>query len=461
MHYPHQRVGVGTTGKYDAARRHCGPGVRSRRALALAAAAFMAVAGCSSSGDQTQNASVGTSPSVPANSSAPPVSQEGTGQSAVNDRAVISYVGGNAGAADKSLSPVTIGYVNQQGGPVALPLSTYGAEAAVKYINNELGGIHGHPLRLSTCYIVSEESEGQKCGQQFANNPNIHVILMGAVLTGNASLYKTLNGIKPIIGSVSANPVDAHAKNAYFLYGTNTQGYGGLATYAKSKGYKSVTLVTNNSPAGQFTATIMKAEFGAVGIDVHVALYPLGSSNLIGPMVAANIRQTDAILPIGAASDCILVGKAIKQLNLTDKPTLSTPTCIDPSVEKAFGDLPQWTYAISVNSFDKTDPQVALFLKKFKKYEGNKGSGGFAGNTFAAALTIAKLLNESGSATASSRIVMERIKAFRGPVFLGPKKVDCGAYAPAPSSCITAERVQTYKGSGKWVTEGVFPAPKR
>ena len=65
-----------------------------------------------------------------------------------------TYVGGKAGAANSSLPPVTIGFVNQQGGSQAIgPLATTGAQIAVKYINTELGGIGGHPLKLSTCFI--------------------------------------------------------------------------------------------------------------------------------------------------------------------------------------------------------------------------------------------------------------------------------------------------------------------
>lgn len=374
---------------------------------------------------------------------------------------MVRYVGGTPGHANTSLKPVTIGYVNQQGGPIALPLSTYGANAAVKYINDELGGIGGHPLKLSSCYIVSEESEGQKCGEKFANDPAVHVVLMGGVLTGNASFYKTIGARKPIVGSVSASPVDETAKNTYFIFGTNTLGYGSLATYAKSKGYKSVTLITNNSPAGQFTSTIIKAAFGKVGIAVRVAQYPLGSSNIIGPLLAANPSKSDALLPIGAAADCIQIEKAIKQLKLTDKPTMTTPTCIDPSVKKAFGDLPRWTYVISVNSFDTSDPQVALFLKKFKQYEGDKATGGYAGTTFAATLTIAKVLNDAGGAQTSAKAIAQKMKALRGPVFLGPKKLDCGGYAPAPSSCVNTNTIQSYEGNGKWITVGQYSAPQK
>ena len=59
----------------------------------------------------------------------------------------LEYTGGTAGEADDSLEPIVIGYVNQEGGVPAFPEATVGTEAAVEYINGELGGIGGHPLR--------------------------------------------------------------------------------------------------------------------------------------------------------------------------------------------------------------------------------------------------------------------------------------------------------------------------
>ena len=54
-----------------------------------------------------------------------------------------------------------------------------GVNAAVKFINEEAGGIGGHPLEVVTCYIANTEEEGQQCGQQFANDDSIVAIETG------------------------------------------------------------------------------------------------------------------------------------------------------------------------------------------------------------------------------------------------------------------------------------------
>src|SRR5438045_2789634 len=134
-----------------------------------------------------------------------------------------SYVGGN-GKAKSGLSPVVLGFINGQGGPpnFNFPQPTRVIAAGVKMVNAELGGVHGHPIQLDQCFIAQAEEEGVRCGQQMANNQASKVILYGAVVVGNQSIYATLKGSKPIVGGVTANPADPTAKNAYFLNGSQT-----------------------------------------------------------------------------------------------------------------------------------------------------------------------------------------------------------------------------------------------
>ena len=87
--------------------------------FAAVTAAVLAAAGCSSSSS--------SSPTAPASTSAAPASSlpasTGTGgQGAQSVTNYLNYTGGKSGAADTSLPPVYIGYVNQQGGPTAVGL---------------------------------------------------------------------------------------------------------------------------------------------------------------------------------------------------------------------------------------------------------------------------------------------------------------------------------------------------
>ncbi|MGH3281285.1 MAG: ABC transporter substrate-binding protein, partial [Trebonia sp.] len=160
---------------------------RTGYAVAALAAVALAAAGCgSSSGSSSPAAAGGASSSAPAASGGAPVSTE-SGSGGLGTQSVtnyLSYVGGKAGAANSSLPPVTIGYLNEQGDanpPGAL--ATNGAQMAVKYINAELGGVDGHPLKLDTCFTTTE-AQGGTCADQVLADKSLPLVATGGVATG-------------------------------------------------------------------------------------------------------------------------------------------------------------------------------------------------------------------------------------------------------------------------------------
>jgi branched-chain amino acid transport system substrate-binding protein len=86
-------------------------------------------------------------------------------------------------AADSSLEPFVIGIPNLEGDPAGtFPDVREGAEAAVKLVNERLGGIGadieagtgGRPIELSYCGHLVDQNEAQACANQTADaNPNM------------------------------------------------------------------------------------------------------------------------------------------------------------------------------------------------------------------------------------------------------------------------------------------------
>ena len=117
----------------------------------------------------------------------------------------VAYVNGKAGAAKSKLSPITIGYLNQEGGPIVIGKTTdVGVATAAKWINTHAGGIGGHPLKVVNCFVASAEEEGQKCDQSFANNKKVLGIVTGAVAIGNESFFSAIGGSKPVISRTAS-----------------------------------------------------------------------------------------------------------------------------------------------------------------------------------------------------------------------------------------------------------------
>ena len=80
-------------------------------------------------------------------------------------------------AADESLEPILITLVNIEGTPVgSFPEIREGAEAAVKTINETMGGLDGRPFELDSCVHGLDPNEATACANEIADaQPNLHI----------------------------------------------------------------------------------------------------------------------------------------------------------------------------------------------------------------------------------------------------------------------------------------------
>ncbi len=83
------------------------------------------------------------------------------------------------------MSPIVIGLQNPQGDPNgSFPEYSATIEAAVKYINEELGGLGsnvsegkaGRPIQLETCFMAINPADSQKCANELAGKDPFTVI---------------------------------------------------------------------------------------------------------------------------------------------------------------------------------------------------------------------------------------------------------------------------------------------
>lgn len=415
---------------------------------ALITLSLVALAGCGGGDDGDSESSA----DPPASSSAPAESAE--------NEAALAYTGGTEGAADDSLEPVVIGFVTQDGGIPGFPETIPGAEAAVDYVNNELGGIGGHPLELRTCLIVSSEEEGQKCGQQMANDPDVRAVLTGQMIVGNASLYETIGDSKPVLGTPTV-PADYDVDNNFNLLGAGFTGLPAMAIYAATtlKAEK-VAMVYADEPGGQAAAALVEQFMNDYGVELTKVPVPTTTTDVIGAITATDAASADVFLAVFTAPLCIQTAKAMDQLKL-DVPVVSTVLCMDQAVSEALGDIPPWTFGVDSESpfLPEASPEVATYVSKLRQYAGDDANiAGFAPNTFAKVLTLAKVINDLGVEGATPAAVTRAVRSFTGPMWMGGPKVKCGVIPDMRSICNTGARVYSYDGDGGWsdATDGAW-----
>ena len=430
-------------------RRHYRLGVAGFAAVA----ATVLAAGCSSSASSSAPAAA---TSATAGTSAP--ASPGTGgQGAQSVTNYLTYTGGRSGPADKSLPPVYIGFVNQQGGPTAVGLlATAGAQMAVNYANAELGGVGGHPIQLVTCFIASAEEEGTTCAQKFLANKKVNVINLGGVAVGVQSFYSTLHGAIPVIDGVAATPIDTTQNNAVILFGDATHILPPFGTYAKDVLHaKTAALVYPSDNAGiAIGAAAIKQGLEAAGVTVKAVGYSESTTDLTSVLTAAGAQTADMVIPYSDTAGCVNLAKSLKTLGITDpKKIVSAPLCLNGQVISGLGDWPHWTYAIASSLFgDPTDPGMPPYMAVAAKYS-TPADAPDPWNivNYGQLLTTIKVMNEVGYASLSPSAILAKAKAFTGPQALGAPSLACGKYSSALAVC--TDRIQLFEYAGG-VTKG-------
>jgi len=420
--------------------------------MAAVAAALLAAAGCGSGTSSTSSSNSSSGSNSAANAAQGP---GGAGSKSVTN--YLSYTDGKAGKADPSLPPVDIGWINQQGGQQTIgPLATAGAQMAVKYINAELGGVGGHPVALTTCFITSAEEEGTTCGQQMAADKQVSVIDLGGVAIGVQSFYSTIGTSKPVIDGVAATPIDAAQKNAVILFGDVTHVLGPFGTYAKDVLHaKTAALVYPNIAGITEGAAAIEAGLKAAGVTVKAVGYSESQTDLIGPLTSAGAQTADMVIPYSDSTGCVNLANGLKQLGITDaKKIVSAPLCLNGQVAAGLGgDFPIWTYAIASSLYgDPTDPGMPAYMKVAKKYS-TPADAPDPWNivAFSQILTTVRFMNELGYGKITPKAMLAKAKAFTGPVALGAPELACGKNPAAPAVCNDRTQFFLYKGKHEFV----------
>jgi branched-chain amino acid transport system substrate-binding protein len=365
-----------------------------------------------------------------------------------------SYVGGSGGT---SGAPVTIGWVNEQGGPPSqtFPEATRAAQATVKYINSQLGGVHGHPVQLATCYISTSEAQGTTCGQQMLNTKGVEVIAEGLAAVGNASMYSVLNGAVSTMIGVSADPADDTGKNVFELEGSGTSATVAFGPFLRKQfpSAKTIAIAYQNLPGAVPISQAIQKSAKANGFTVTMIPYSSTATDLTGP--ATEMESADITVPDCGFVDCPLMAKAMTAIGNT-KPAISVPLWTDlPGSAFPGGDLPHWIAGeATANLADQNDPGVAAYFTTIKGAGLSQADAisPFSGVAFGSLLLAVKLMNEVPFASLSPAAVTAKLKSYTGAIPLGPTTINCtGSLFPADkNSCSDYDQFYQYEGSGQW-----------
>jgi branched-chain amino acid transport system substrate-binding protein len=378
------------------------------------------------------------------------------------------YVGVKTSQANMSLSPVTVGFPNATQGSSAFPWYTTELQHAAALINDHLGGVNGHPLKIAFCESSTAEEQGQECAEQFLANKTVKVVMTDGLNIGDESLHATLNGKIPVVGSVPTSLQDANAKRSFYLT-SGVFGATGIATYlTKYLHAHSVSLLSaSDVPVAVAAAGVLKGYLQAENIKVTQGQYTSSSTDYLPAIAASDASSSDAVLALVILPDqCLGLARSLAQAGIT-KPIISFYSCIGTTLKQGLGDYPKWTY-FSFTPNVLGPPANAALAAQFaavKNWEAPFASqvpdAASPALNLSTLLTIVKILDELGPNNLSAAAISAKMHAFKGPVLAGAPKLDFGGDAVFNDVGTLASDFPVYEGNGKWTdpTHGLTVVP--
>lgn len=362
--------------------------------------------------------------------------------------------------------PLRVGLINLEGSPGgSVKDLRLGVEAAVAYINAELDGVNGRPLRLETCITTSYPEVSAQCAQEMVDKEVAAVI--GGVDVGSAASLPILTaaGI-PYLGAAPLLPADFATPGA-FMFSPGGMANAATAAFAADtlQARRVAVLQADDLPGGQITELFVKPALLAHGVqeqDITVVAEQPSAADLAPAVAAANRADPDAIIVLFPPPGCARVMQAASSLEV-EAPMLFIGRCGDPAVLEAGGAGADGAYfATSILNVEANadDPDVRTYLEAVRDHgddELNPGSLD-AANGFATTMTVYERLTTITGRVDPTAVTAAFSSAVDRPVFMGRSYTCDGKQAIAQwvSVCNVWVRVYQFREgsyrdiSGEW-----------
>jgi len=355
-------------------------------------------------------------------------------------------------------SPVTVGMITERGSEAIGAQSKtveQGAQVAVKYVNQYLGGLAGHPIKLFICGNKGTPAGGTDCANQMVEKGVVAVVLPYTG-QGPAEVPIVTGAGIPWIGLAGASQAELSTPGAFALTGGFPVTLAAQAQDAADKGYEKFSEITIDVPSATQAAEILGGMvFKSAGVEYEVVTAPPGAPDMTPQLQAAVDGGADALGFVGDKTFCTSFLQAYQTLGLTT-PKYLISTCIDPTIIKQLGDVMKGSRMATASTTDPRDPDFQTYAAAVKKFANGEFSpnpnksvnqaGGF--------ISVVDLINgmEGFTGEPTAAAILEQFKTVQdAPLFLsGGLTFTCdGKAVPLiPSICSAQMRIGTLDAKG-------------
>jgi len=237
-------------------------------------------------------------------------------------------------------NPIVVGMINQENTPLgSFPELRLAADAAVKFINNELGGVDGRPIQFEPCISTFSVEKSQACAQELVQKGAV-TVTGGIDISSNGSIPILEQNQVPMIGGVPVNNDEMISPISFQFSGGSPGAMVAFAHYAaETQGAKKVAVIYGDYPPIKLAAVDYGvAELNRLGVtDVTEIAYPILSTDFLPVLTRAQENHPDAIILSAADTACAPAMRTAKDLGITATMYL-VGACAAPSIADEIGE---------------------------------------------------------------------------------------------------------------------------
>jgi branched-chain amino acid transport system substrate-binding protein len=358
--------------------------------------------------------------------------------------------------------PIRIGMINQENTPLgSFPELRLGAQAAVDFINAELGGVDGRPVELIPCITTFSVEKSRACAQELVAK-DVDVVTGGIDITSNGSIPVLEQNKMPYVGGIPINFDEMRSPISFQFSGGVPGAFTAFAYDAATRLKAKKVAVTYGDYASIKSAGV---DYGVgtlkkLGVtDVADLPFPITTTDFLPVLTKANEGNPDAIFLGAADTSCAPAMKTAKELGIQAKLYL-VGSCLAPSIPAQIGEE-----AVEGRIFNiegpkgNDDPEAKIYFDIVAKYgDPQLPAASSATISFRDVLNIYAALKEIGPANVSPESIIDFFrKAKDRPSFTGHPYTCDGRQIPdlpalcAPQQLLVERRNKSIVPLGDWV----------
>ncbi len=346
--------------------------------------------------------------------------------------------------------PIKVGMINQENTPLgSFPNLRLGADAAAKFINEELGGVNGTPMQIVPCITTFSVEKSQACAQQLVQE-GVIAVTGGVDITSNGSMPVLEQNNMPYIGGIPINFAEMRSPISFQFSGGMAGAFVAFAKHASDNGAKKIVFAYADYPPIKESAQMGIAVARKLGIpEVIEVPFPVTATDLLPTMTKAGESDPDAILVGAADTACAPALKTAHDLKMRAQLYL-VGSCLAPSVAQQVGADAVEGKMFNIESPASADaPEGQLYFDAAAKYgDPQLQAASEATIAFRDVMNIWMLLKELGAGNVSTAALLAKVREARDhPSFDGhPFTCDGKQMAQFSAVCAPQQIIVQRKG---------------